>query len=180
MGATATRMTVEQFMQLTNEQAYGKELINGELVDMGSANRNHEIVKANFIMALAPFLRETGRGRLHSESLYRLTDDEGVIPDLSVQMPRQHSGDGPFQGAPILAIEIVSSDPADHLMHKVRAYLTHGARSVWLVYPADRVVVVNYPDGTSRTYASGQTISDPELLPGFELTLDSAFDGLDG
>ena len=71
-----------------------------------------------------------------------------------------------FQGAPELAIEVVSpSDTAKHLERKVDAYLQGGAKSVWIVFPEARSVTVHTPESV-RKLKGDQSIEDP-LLPGF-------------
>ncbi|MGA8026091.1 MAG: Uma2 family endonuclease [Bryobacteraceae bacterium] len=52
-----------------------------------------------------------------------------------------------FEGAPELAVEVVSpSDPTDGLEIKVEQYLKSGAKQVWVLYPRAKHVHVFHPD----------------------------------
>lgn len=180
MGPTATRMTVEQFMELSNEELHGRELIRGELVETGNAGQHHEKVKAKLNALVVSYLLRNPVGELFPETLYKVSEDTGFIPDLSVQVPaRKLTGTGPFQGAPELAMEVVSSEPAADLMHKVDSYLTNGSLAVWLVYPDSRDVWVYHPDGAARRYSSSDVLEEPSLLPGFQLPVATLFEGPD-
>jgi len=48
-------------------------------------------------------------------------------------------------------------------------------RQVWQVYPDNRQIVVNHPDGTSRTYGVDDTLPGGDLLLGFALDLTMIF-----
>ena len=91
-----------------------------------------------------------------------------MIPDASVILknrirPRQEKY---IAGAPEIAIEVVSpSETATHLKANVDAYLEAGAKSVWVVYPDARAVMIHSVDAV-REVKGEQTIEDA-LLPGF-------------
>jgi|SRR5689334_3617468 len=67
-------------------------------------------------------------------------------PDVSVLSRERINATDPdsyFEGAPELAIEIVSpSDAAEDLDIKTRQYLLSGARQVWIVYPTTQTVQI--------------------------------------
>jgi Uma2 family endonuclease len=78
------------------------------------------------------------------------------------------------QGAPELAIEVVSpSESAAYLRIKTEAYLSNGSRSVWIVFPEVRSVMV-YNRDSLRELKGDQTITDP-LLPGFSCPVAAFF-----
>ncbi len=105
-----------------------------------------------------------------------MSDYDAFMPDVSVVHRSRLSGDvRVFQGAPDLAIEVVSpSDTAKHLERKVDAYLQGGAKSVWIVYPDARSVTV-YRAEAIRKLRADQTIEDP-LLPGFSSPVSAFFE----
>ena len=80
-----------------------------------------------------------------------------------------------FQGSPDLAIEIVSpSDTAKHLKRKVNSYLQGGAKSVWIVFPEDRSVMI-HTAGSVRELKADQLVED-SLLPGFSTPVSAFFE----
>ena len=61
---------------------------------------------------------------------------------------------------------------------KVRQYLQAGAVAVWLIYSETRHVPVYRRSGEIRTYEAGQTIEEPELMPGLAIPVDELFEGV--
>jgi len=76
--------------------------------------------------------------------MFELNEVNSLMPDVSVLFsgPILTGCKGLLQGAPGLAIEVVSSDKASDLEDKIELYLAHGSKSVWVVYPKRRVVCV--------------------------------------
>ena len=68
---------------------------------------------------------------------FQMTDIDVLCPDVSVLRTERASVLDPEQpavGAPLLAVEVVSSDEAALLHYKVGLYLRHGTAEVWVVY----------------------------------------------
>ena len=81
-----------------------------------------------------------------------------LIPDVSVTHAGQ-AGKKYLEGAPALAVEIISeSNTAKQMHNKVVAYLESGAREVWVVYPNSRSVIVHR--GKTATEVSGILTTD--------------------
>jgi Uma2 family endonuclease len=111
--------------------------------------------------------------------LYPSAKDKTVRqPDVSYvndDRPKTTARGSYMEGAPDLAIEVVSpSDTAEQMARKVRQYLTAGAESVWVVYPATREVHVFFsPAGTqgaveAKILNDGGVLTEPGLFPGWE------------
>ena len=133
--------------------------------------------------ALKVYTRLSGVGRVVVESGYWIGRGPDTVrgPDVSFvsreRAPRGGAAQGFFDGPPDLAVEVVSpSNAAAGIAVKVAEYLRSGARRVWVIYPSRRCVVVHFPDNATRTYYDGETIEDPELLPGFSLPVSEIFD----
>ena len=123
-------------------------------------------------------------GEVVVESGYRLESGPDTVrgPDVSfVSRERIEESGLPvafFDGPPDLAVEVVSpSDTAAEVEAKVAEYFRSGARRVWVAYPGSRSVVVHFPDGLSRKFGEGDTLEDPELLPGLALPVSQLFPG---
>ena len=83
-----------------------------------------------------------------------------------------------FQGAPELAVEVVSSETALHLEQKVTTYLETGSRAVWVAYPEQRTVWRHLPSGVSQHLKEGDYLEEPDLLPGFRVAVAQLFEGI--
>jgi Uma2 family endonuclease len=100
-------------------------------------------------------------------------------PDISVLSKERVQCTGPdeyFEGAPELAVEIVSpSDPAEDLQMKVDQYLAAGAKQVWVLYPKTRRVHVFYAGGATAMFDATQTLTGGDLLPHFSVKVSDLF-----
>ena len=155
--ATATvLLTVDEFLHLPEDASVRRELIGGEVITMAGAGQTHEIVKANFVRKLVVYLEQNPIGLTMPETMFRLSPHDSPQPDVSVVLSgRLDPGQTsliPF--APDIALEVVSSEAAKVLLAKVKLYLQHGTRAVWVAYPEQRTVFVY--DGTGVHELSGE------------------------
>ena len=180
MSATATLLTVEEFLQLPQKEGVRLELSEGVVIEMGAGGWDHEITKANLNNLLAGWNAQTRRGKVFPESMFTLSPGEAYIPDLAwLSTERLSPGpSGRLEGAPDLGIEVVSSETAAQLEKKIEAYLRHGSRAVWVAYPEQRVVRVFRRDGSSQLLQGEQILHDPDLLPGFQASVSQIFEGI--
>jgi Uma2 family endonuclease len=181
--AATTLLTSDQFLALPEEfDQHGNrikdELIGGEVVKMAFPSLPHDLAKNRINRILTRYLDA------HSELPLLSLVEIGVLvsgcdafaPDVCVVSQDRLSGVGRiFQGAPELAIEVVSpTDTAKHLKRKVDAYLEGGSKSVWVVFPEARSVMVHTRESV-RELKANQTITDP-LLPGFSSPVAAFFE----
>ncbi len=179
MGTTTTLITVEEFLKLPEVEGERLELINGEVNSMGQAGYPHEVAKSNVNRFLTAWSLQNPALRVFCEAAYQIDERNCLIPDISlIPSGRLVPGTtGVFQGAPELAIEVVSSEPAARLGKKVRLYLAHGGKSVWAVYPEERVVHVFDRTRVSKIFADNEPLTDP-VLPGFSIPTSAIFEGV--
>jgi len=178
MLTTTDLLTVEEFLSLPEEEGVRRELLEGEIIEMSFAGGIHEIVKGNFLLHLAWYLRDHPVGMIFSETCYRLSKYSLPIPDVSLQLnarletiPKSH-----FQGAPDLAVEVVSSESAATLQRKVRKYLEHGSRAVLVAYHEEKMIMLYDANGV-RILMSGDVL-EIDFLPGFSVPVSAFFAGL--
>ena len=112
---------------------------------------------------------------------YLLSRDPLTIrqPDISV-ISREHirasDPDSYFEGAPELAVEIVSpSDSAEDLDIKTKQYLQNGAQQVWILYPKTQTVHVFSRGAATVILDKDQSLEGGGLLPGFTVPVASLF-----
>jgi Uma2 family endonuclease len=177
--ATTTLVTVQEFLQMPEPEGQKLELIGGEVVSMGRGKIPHEVVKKNLNKILVVWLARNPIGELFPETMYQLDDHNALIPDLGVVFPGRTSptSAGWMQAASELGIEVVSWESADRLEQKIELYFAHGSKSVWVVYPKQRVVWVFDANGQSRKFEQSQTLEDP-VLPGFSTSVSAIFEGI--
>ena len=179
MGVTTALLTVEQYMELPEEETMRTELVEGEIVRMGDAKKVHKLVKSNAHRLLVQYILQNPIGRVFSESMYKLGKREGRIPDVSFllhdTLARQK---GEFlEGAPDLAFEVVSSESAAFMERKVNLFLANGSRAIWVVYPVERTFWIHRT--TNHIHLrEGQFVEEPDLLPGFRVPVEHFFDGI--
>ncbi len=164
------RLTWEAFIELPEELLRHAELHDGEVVQMASPDRPHQLTLVNLIMALGPWVREHG-GELVPDPHVRIADYWGYQPDLAYYAPDRVPGSGYWKLAPNLAVEILSpSTRRKDLLRKPTHYFSVGVQELWLVDCDERVFHVLLPSGEYHEWVDGDSASSP-LLPGFEVAV---------
>ena len=182
MAEQRTLLSADDFFRQYSNKDRRYELAKGEVIEMPPPGWVHGGIAVNIAVALGSFVRQNGLGTLVVESGFRLTSNPDTVrgPDVAFVTRERVPAEGPprefFPGPPDLAVEIVTpSDSAGDLEIKVSEYLSGGTKCVWVVYPDSRRVVVHRPDGIAQTYGEDSNIEEPELLPGFSLSLGEIF-----
>ena len=170
---TKTILSLEEFERLP-DNGMRHELNKGELVEMPAPKFGHSAIATG----IAEVLRQqvtNELGLILVEAGCRLSIDPPTIrqPDvsfLSAARVEQTPYDGYIQGAPELAIEIVSpGNTATDLEEKIEQYLAAGAHAVWVVYPKLRRVHVHRADGTITALSGDQKLTAEDIQPGLSI-----------
>jgi Uma2 family endonuclease len=182
--STSALVTSEQYLALPDEfdqsgNRIQDELIGGEIVKMPPGSQLHHLVKARIVRLVSAYLDATPASSVTilTEMPFVVSPNDMMIPDASALRKERLTPyrDQYLRGAPDLAIEVVSpTDTANRLKHKVDAYLQNGSKTVWVVYPDSRSVVIHSGDST-REVKGNQRIEDT-LLPGFSVPVSSFFE----
>jgi Uma2 family endonuclease len=179
-----TRLTFEQFLNIReavtdNEK---RELDEGELLLTPSPAPRHNIVRYRLRRVLTDFVQAHTLGLVLDETDFRLSENTVRKPDLAFiagERPRGFDPDrSPIEFAPSLAVEVISpTNLAQDTLKKVHQYMTAGSQSVWLVYPALRLIEIHDAAGV-REIAEPQSLSEDRLFPGlrFSLSLTALLD----
>jgi Uma2 family endonuclease len=163
-------MTFEDFEKL-DFGADQVELLEGELIRLPPAGRKHTEAAMRLYHRLLESmsrLSSPSLGAVYHEMGYKLTERprSWLQPDVSITHPGQ-GGDKYYEGAPLVAFEIVSPDDrASDLERKVQKYLATGSEEVWVIYPEARHARKYTRDGQSKY--EEQAIRSG-LLPGIEI-----------
>lgn len=173
-------LTLAEFSQLPRN-GERHEISAGELITMPPAKSLHSLIALAVLEILQTYLRERALGRAIPEAGYVLSRNPLTIrqPDVSVLSKDRIQSTGAdeyFEGAPELAVEIVSpSDSAEDLQIKVDQYLSAGAKQVWILYPKTKSVHVFRSGGFYATYDETQTLTGGDLLPQFSVKVADLF-----
>jgi len=177
--ATETLLTLQQFDELPAKAGVLYEMNKGELVTMTEPMPRHNRVRDRVARRLGNYVEERKLGEVFLETGFQLTPETVRIPDVSFLTAARVSEIDPdkrIQGAPALAIEVVSpTDLAEDLTQKVKQYLAAGAKAVWVFYPKPREVQVFHASGEIHVRHESEMLEEPEVLPGFSLDLKSVF-----
>lgn len=168
--------TVEEFARLaTTDERH--ELIDGEIIRMPPPDAAHYDLHWRLVELIRPF---AAGGAVRTEMAFRpgrhvrrvriadvawASARTWAAREAEVYLPR----------APELLIEILSDSntPAEMMRRQDDAF-AGGTLEFWAVEMQTRTIVVSYPDGTARTYRSGQEIP-LTLLGGGSLAVDVVF-----
>jgi Uma2 family endonuclease len=176
--ARRKRFTEQDLLQMPNDgRKY--ELIRGRLRTVPTGARHGEIVSGIIARLHAA---KTPTVALYSESVgFRMRNGNVRSPDASImrreRLPEGVSPDAFVEGAPDLAVEVVSPSERDtELLQKVAEYFESGAREVWLLFP-DRQQVYRYTAPLEMQILNADdTLTGGELLPDFQVRVGELFE----
>ena len=177
---TTPRLTYQDYANLEGDERY--ELLDGELILVGSLNRDHQDVVMDLGFRMREFARENDLGRVYIAPFDVLfTDTDVVQPDiLFISQDREHIlTPANVQGAPDLIVEILSpSSSTRDWRAKRELYSARGVREYWIVDPTNRIVSILLPqDGVleiEQTHTEDETATST-VIEGFSVSLDSIF-----
>jgi Uma2 family endonuclease len=179
---TTTRLTFAEFEKLPEKEGTRYELDEGTLLMEPSPALRHNLIRQRIAVQLTQFVRSHQLGVVVEEMDFRLGTDTIRNPDVafitSEHLQNIDPDHSPVEGAPALAIEVISpTNLAQDTAKKVRQYLEAGCRAVWLVYPSLRLIEIH--DAVSaRRVNEPESIQESKLFSGlkFSLSLTALFD----
>ncbi len=177
---TTPKLTYQDYAALEGDERY--ELLDGELILVGSPNRDHQSVSVRLLTRMYSFVEESDLGWVYSAPFDVLfTDTDVAQPDiLFISSEREHIlTHANVQGAPDLIVEILSpSSSTRDWRNKRELYASHGVREYWIVDPTNRIVsILLLQDGVleiEQTHTEDETATST-VLEGFTVSLASIF-----
>ncbi|MEJ7810989.1 MAG: Uma2 family endonuclease [Gemmatimonadaceae bacterium] len=120
------------------------------------------------------FAAETGFVLARDPDTVRAPDIAFVRKD---RIPPGGPGPKYFDGAPDLAVEVLSPDDTVYeVEEKVEECLAAGVAAVWVINPKRRRVTVYESDVTHRVLHEGDALEGGDILPGFRCAVREIFD----
>jgi Uma2 family endonuclease len=182
MSAVAPQLITATDLWQLPPSANRRELVHGEVVEHMPPGGQHGAIAVALAMLLRLWMRSTPGGYVGVEAGYILARGPDTVRGADVsyvraeRIPAAGVPEGFWDIAPDLAVEVVSpSETADEVREKVRDFLAAGTPLVWTVHPRTREVIAHTPDGIARTFAEGDTLAFPDVLPGFSCMVAELF-----
>jgi Uma2 family endonuclease len=151
-----------------------------ELVGVVSDGYPREVAKCNVNRVLTAWSLQRPAFRVLCDAVFQLGEQNCLVPDVSVIASARITpgSTGLLQGAPKVAIEIVSSELATSLQGKIHLYFSNGGKSFWTVYPEERLIRVENALGEGTRFDFDLPLVDPSVLPGFSVPTSAIFEGV--
>ncbi len=176
--------TTAEELLLMPEGTHG-EIVKGVYVPMVAPGGQHGSVTNRVAHAISAVALGRALGEVFgAETAFRLTRNPETVrcPDVGfVTADRLPVGvpDGAFEGAPDLAVEVLSpSNGPTEMSRKLAEYFRYGARQVWFVDPDTRTVTTHTAGGLPRFLEGDEVLDGGDLLPGFSTPIAAFFAGL--
>ena len=180
--STTAKLTFRQWLQLPEKEGTIYELDEGELLMEPSPTLAHNRIRDRIARRLADFVQTHQLGEVTVETDFRLGPDTVRNPDVAFiatdHLGRIDADRSPLEGAPALAVEVVSPGNSDQDMRKkVSQYLAAGSKAVWVVYPAIGSIEIHHSSHTQKVEAPGLIIETTAFADvQFSLSLSDIFD----
>jgi Uma2 family endonuclease len=174
-------MTVEEFLALPDNGVH-RELIQGRVREMGMKVRNrfHSRVEARVVQRLLNWLDQQPQPRgevVCGEAGFRLKGTKESLVGIDVALvghdlvARTDRKAAIYDGAPILAVEILSSSlKHEDLVDTVAVYLEVGT-VVWVIDPEFQTLMVCRPGENPRAFNVDDELRADPYLPGFRVSI---------
>jgi Uma2 family endonuclease len=169
------KLTAEEFPWLAPE---AKELVAGEPTPMTPVSFRHGRIAIRVALALREHASKQRLGEVVTEVgfVVRRSPDTVRAPDVAfvcaARLPGPDLDEGFFEGAPDLAVEVVSpTDRAAEIVTKVAEYLAAGTRLVWVIDPQAACLAVYRPTRGPDLIGPEGVVDGEDVLPGFSQPL---------
>lgn len=173
------RLTLDEFLALP-EMDQRCEFEEGKLYIMPSPNVDHQQLSKFLLIHLTAQLEVPGLAHVHMPVDVLLSESVLVVPDIVVVKPERADiiGSQRINGAPDIAVEVLSSDANRDLVRKRRWYAEAGVLEYWPIDPIrNTLTALELAEGEYRERAvltAEDTLTTP-LFPEFSLPLAQLF-----
>ena len=179
-GSPSTHLTVADLEQLQGilceaHLDYQLELVDGKIIIMGPSDIVSSEIGLEFGRLLLNWVKPRKLGRVfESSGGFILPNSDLRAPDVSFVVAYRLKQSKRYfaELVPDLVVEIKSqSDRLKPLREKIQSFIELGAKVGILIDPDKRTVTLYTPTAEPVVLRDGDTISIPELLPGWEIAV---------
>ena len=144
----------------------------------------HGVVCANIVHQVKLFLDQNPLARCFAPGTAFLLREEPALtrtPDVAIVrnelIPADGVPIGPFQGAPDVAVIVVSpTDKFDEISGRVHDFFEAGTKRVWIVRPRVKMVTIHRSEQDVQIIAQTQTLNGSDVFPGLMIPLEKIFE----
>jgi len=158
------------------------ELIEGEIVEMGTSSEKHSTLGAWLIFKIMSYAvsAQLGGRVKGADGTYKLNAANTRVPDVSyltaASAAKLPPGTVYCPFAPDFAIEIKSPSNTEKSMRKLaRLYIQTGSRLVWTINYEEQSVKVYRPGQPAVELDEEDVLDGGDVLPGFTLNVAEMF-----
>jgi Uma2 family endonuclease len=181
MAQTARQLgyTWEEYRQWPDDERW--EIINGEAFNMSPApSPRHQMIASRLTSKMDGFFQVKKCRVLSSPIDIKLSEEDIVQPDLVVVCDPAQIKSTHIEGAPALAVEILSPSTSIHDRNRKRAlYARAGVREYWIVTPFPSLVEIlllrDKQYVIAAAYEKSETLQSP-TFPDLRIALGEVFD----
>jgi Uma2 family endonuclease len=183
VSATETKLMTADELLLMPDDGFRYELVKGELKRMSPIGDEHGEVTMRLASPLYQYVTLKNLGKVYAaETGFKLESDPDTVraPDIAFVGIERIQAAGRIQGyrggAPDLAVEVLSpGNTKREMAEKIKDYFAAGARSVWLVNPKLKTVIIYHSAKDSITLTDKDTLEGGEVVPGFKISVAEIF-----
>ena len=182
---TGIRLTKEEFLELPDTEDRRKmELDGGELYIMPRPRRIHQFWHGQLFWHIENYIRTSDEppAEVFVDFVVGLSLENRTLlePDLCVVLRErlESVGDRMVEGAPDIAVEILSSDRRRDLVRKRQLYAEAGVSEYWIFDPvndAATLLDLHGDEYVERAVLGADGVVTTVLLPGLEIPLADVF-----
>jgi Uma2 family endonuclease len=175
-------LTADEFAERFSNQRM--ELVRGIPVETSMPNLRHGKVCFNFARLLGNHVVEQDVGHvMTNDGFVKVEHDPDTLRGADVlfvsyeRLPKGPVPDGVLDVIPELVVEVVSpSDLWTELLGKAEEYLTAGVKVVVILDPKTETASVYRPGVNQNVFRRADTLSVPDVLPGFSVPVAKLFE----
>ncbi|NEP07408.1 MAG: Uma2 family endonuclease [Okeania sp. SIO2G4] len=180
--ATENKILTDQEFQALSEDGSHYELINGEVVDMGNSGMEHGNITAYLCGVIELYARPKKLGvTCDSSTAFTFKSGNKRSPDIYFVSKDRLLGlkrlpKGYFQGAPDLAVEVISpNNTFEELHQKIVEYFENNCRLVWVINPDEKSILIYHKPQPDKLLQVADNLDGEDILPGFTLPVTDLF-----
>ncbi len=177
---TKAKLTYRDYLDMPGEDRF--ELIDGELILVGSPNRAHQMTSIELVSRIHAYVSKNDLGWVfHAPFDVIFSDTDVVQPDLVFVSKESESiiTSANIQGAPDMLVEILSpSSRSRDWSEKRELYAQYGIQEYWIIDPVERKIwIMRLREGALEVvgeYGAGDTAAS-STVAGFGVRVDEIF-----
>jgi Uma2 family endonuclease len=182
MSTKTQLVTADELLRMPRGR-FRYELVEGELKTTSPAGSEHGAIIVRITVRLGSYVEANDLGVCFgAETGFKLASDPDTVraPDVAFigrdRIPADGIPNKYWPGAPELAVEVLSpGDAPVKVEEKVAAWMSAGARAVWVVNPKTRTVTVHRAEGEVVTLGEQDELDGGAVVPGFRCKVSEIF-----